>query len=233
MCDFPLSALDQRLVERLLQLKPFPSTLLEMGCGEGRKLLTLAHDHRVNATGVDTHEPSLLPLKNAGIDARACDMRHLPFDDASFDWVLLANSLHHIPNPKHAIREAARVARHGLVICEPWWDQTIASQRTTYALCEWSNAMIQSFGYFHRTGLSSGEILELVDFKAKSAEIYYELDIARWDMSEWLDSFEPWLSKLPADHYVRWRLDQLLATLPTESATRPGQVVVVIRKVQA
>ncbi|WP_310355228.1 class I SAM-dependent methyltransferase [Paraburkholderia strydomiana] len=74
------------------------------------------------ALGVDTHEPSLLQLKNAGVDARVCDMRHLPFDDASFDWVLMANSLHHTPNPKHAVREAARVARHGMVVCEPWWD---------------------------------------------------------------------------------------------------------------
>ena len=30
MCDFPLGTLDQRVVDRLLQLKPFPESLLEM-----------------------------------------------------------------------------------------------------------------------------------------------------------------------------------------------------------
>jgi SAM-dependent methyltransferase len=233
MCDFSLGTLEQRLVDRLLALKPFPASLLEMGCGEGRKLLTLKNDHSIDAFGVDTHEPSLFELKSEGVETLACDMRHMPFDNASFDWVLIANALHHIPNPQDAVREAARVARHGVVICEPWWDQTIDSQRTTYALCEWSNALVQSFGYFHRTGLSAGEILQLVDFNATSADIHYELDIARWDVDEWLVSFEPWLAKLPREHYLYWRLNQLLASLPTGTATRPGQVIVVLRKAPA
>jgi ubiquinone/menaquinone biosynthesis C-methylase UbiE len=233
MCDFSLRALDRRLVDRLLQLTPFPDTLLEMGCGEGRKLLTLKHDHDVNVCGVDSHEPSLSSLKSAGVDTKACDMRRLPFDDGAFDWVLIANALHHVPRPGDALREGARVARHGVVICEPWWDQSINSQRTTHALCEWSNSLVQSFGYFHRTGLSSGEILELIDFKAASAEIHYELEIEAWDVQKWLTDFAPWLDKLSPDHYLRWRLKELLRTLPTGLATRPGQVVVVVRKAPA
>jgi SAM-dependent methyltransferase len=230
MCDFPLGTLDQRVVDRLLQLKPFPESLLEMGCGEGRKLLTLKHAHNMTVCGVDTHEPSLSSLTSAGVEAMACDMRRLPFDDGAFDWVLIANSLHHVPRPGDALREGARVARHGLVICEPWWDLSISSQRTTHALCDWSNSVVQSFGYFHRTGLSAGEILQLVNFNATSAEIHYELEIERWDVHEWLADFTPWLEKLSRDHYLRWRLKELLRTLPTGTATRPGQVVVVVRK---
>jgi SAM-dependent methyltransferase len=233
MCDFPLGTLDQRVVDRLLQLKPFPESLLEMGCGEGRKLLTLKHAHNMTVCGVDTHEPSLSSLTSAGVEAMACDMRRLPFDDGAFDWVLIANSLHHVPRPGDALREGARVARHGLVICEPWWDLSISSQRTTHALCDWSNSVVQSFGYFHRTGLSAGEILQLVNFNATSAEIHYELEIERWDVHQWLADFSPWLARLSRDHYLRWRLNELLRTLPTATATRPGQVVVVVKKATA
>lgn len=232
MCDIALRSLDQRLVDRLLHLRPVPRTLLEMGCGEGHKLIALKSAHDIAVCGVDTYEPSLALLKDAGIDTRACDMRRLPFDDNTFDWVLIANSLHHVTNPRDAIREGARVARHGIVICEPWLDQTIASQRTTHALCEWSNALLQSLGYFHRPGLSAGEILELIDFDAVSAEIDYELDVVRWDVQQWLTDMAPRIAKLSRDHYLRWRLNQLLSTLPSGSATQPGQVVVVVRKAQ-
>jgi SAM-dependent methyltransferase len=220
MCNFPLGALDRRLVDRLLQLKPFPGSLLEMGCGEGRKLLALKHAHNVAVCGVDTHEPSLSSLTHAGVETMTCDMRRLPFDDGAFDWVLIANSMHHVLGPGDALKEGARVARHGVVICEPWWDLSISSQRTTHALC-------------HRTGLSAGEILELVDFNAASAEIHCELEIERWDVQQWLADFAPWLEKLSRDHYLRWRLNELLRTLPTATATRPGQVVVVVRKAAA
>lgn len=233
MCDSPLRVLEQRLVERLSQLKPYPDTLLEMGCGEGRTLLALKHGHSMQVSGVDVHEPSLSALKHAGIDARACDMRSLPFEDNTFDWVLIANSLHHIANPRDAIREGARVARHGLVICEPWLDQTIASQRTTYTLCEWSNALLQSFGFFHRAGLSAGEILESIDFAATSAEVHQELPIARWNVQQWLVDLKPWIDKLSHDHYLRWRLNHLLKTLPVSAATEVGQTIVVIRKAPA
>jgi SAM-dependent methyltransferase len=229
MCNPSLQVLEQRLVERLYRLKPSPGRLLEMGCGEGRTLLAL-NEREIEVSGVDVHEPALSALRNAGIDARACDMRSLPFEDQAFDWVLIANSLHHIPNPKDAVREAARVARHGIVICEPWLDETIASQRTTHALCEWSNSVLQSFGYFHRAGLSAGEILELVDFDAACAEIHYELDISRWDVTQWLAELAPFIDKLSHDHYLRWRLNHLLKTLPVNAATQAGQVVVIVQK---
>ncbi|MGF7131485.1 ubiquinone/menaquinone biosynthesis C-methylase UbiE [Paraburkholderia sp. EB58] len=233
MSDSHLSAGDRRLVDRLSRMEPLPASVLEMGCGEGHKLVALKRSHNVDAYGVDSHEPSVSSLNKAGIGAMVGDMRNLPFDDHHFDWVLIANSLHHIPNPQDALREGARVARHGVVICEPWCDQTIESQRTTYALCQWSNALVQSLGYFHREGLSAGEILDLVDFEAASAEVFYELGIARWDVNEWLKHFSPYMDQLAETHFLRWRLKHLLGTLPTDTATEPGQVVVVIRKCAA
>ncbi|MDR7006196.1 hypothetical protein J2W46_003104 [Paraburkholderia strydomiana] len=47
-------------------------------------------------------------------------------------------------------------------------------------------------------------------------------------MNEWLGSYEPWLSKLPSHHYVRWRLNHLGNAIDaignaTRSRPRPYQ----------
>lgn len=51
----------------------------------------------------------------------AGDLEALPFQDASFDRAMCLNALHHVPDPRQALREAARVLREGgrLVLIEP------------------------------------------------------------------------------------------------------------------
>jgi SAM-dependent methyltransferase len=52
-------------------------------------------------------------------DFQAADAEALPFRDASFDVVAVHDGLHHLERPDLAIREMARVARHGVLILEP------------------------------------------------------------------------------------------------------------------
>jgi SAM-dependent methyltransferase len=47
------------------------------------------------------------------------DAEHLAFADHSFDIVAVHDGLHHLDNPDRAIREMARVARHGVLILDP------------------------------------------------------------------------------------------------------------------
>ena len=47
------------------------------------------------------------------------DAEDLPFPDLSFDYVFVHDGLHHLPEPRVAIQEMARVARRGLIITEP------------------------------------------------------------------------------------------------------------------
>jgi SAM-dependent methyltransferase len=61
----------------------------------------------------------VLPL--AGID-RVVDALHLPFADASLRAIVMTNVLHHLPDPRRFLAEAARCIRPegAIVMIEPW-----------------------------------------------------------------------------------------------------------------
>ncbi len=97
--------------------------VLDVGCGSGAVTRTLAS--RVmpdgQAVGVDTSHALLKVAREladkAGfgelIEFKEGDCRALPFPDASFDAVLAATTLSHIPDPQRALAEMVRVTRLG------------------------------------------------------------------------------------------------------------------------
>lgn len=50
---------------------------------------------------------------------RIADSTNLPFSDNSFDIVSVHDGLHHLDNPKKAVKEMARLAKKGVVMIEP------------------------------------------------------------------------------------------------------------------
>lgn len=97
--------------------------VLDVGCGSG--VLTRAIARRVGdrgrVVGLDS-SPALLDLarhyaEEAGVSSRvewrAGDCRKLPLPDGSFDVVLAATVLAHVPGVDAAIREMVRVTRVG------------------------------------------------------------------------------------------------------------------------
>ena len=91
---------------------PPDASLLDIGCGDGRLAQQMMIQRpNVTITGVDT-----IVRPDALITVQAFDGVHLPFAQATFDFVLLADVLHHTADPLVLLREAARVARHGILI---------------------------------------------------------------------------------------------------------------------
>ena len=91
--------------------------LLDVGCGTGPMVELLASEFPDKRyTGLDL-TPRMIEVANAkGIEnARFIvgDAEDLPFDDASFDAVICANSFHHYPNPQMFFDGVARVLRPG------------------------------------------------------------------------------------------------------------------------
>lgn len=88
---------------------------LEIGIGRGRNLGL--YQPGVRLVGIEL-SPAMLSIaqRRAGalgvaVDLRLGDAQDLPFDDASFDTVVLCFVLCSIPDPDRAMREVARVLR--------------------------------------------------------------------------------------------------------------------------
>lgn len=106
------------------QLQP-GDRVLDLGCGEGRHAITAYLDEQVQVVGLDLSLTDLSTAKDRFEEFRdAEDARRtlsftcasglcLPFDDASFDKVICAEVLEHIPDYQSVLREIKRVLKPG------------------------------------------------------------------------------------------------------------------------
>ncbi len=79
--------------------------LLDVGCGTG-----WLGGHFDHYTGVDGSESAVAAARERGLDVRRHDLAEpLPFEDASFDGVVLKDVLEHVPDPVAVVREVHRV----------------------------------------------------------------------------------------------------------------------------
>jgi ubiquinone/menaquinone biosynthesis C-methylase UbiE len=108
-------------VARLLALNA-SGRMLDLGTGPGHiPLLVCDAVPGCTVTGIDLSREMLaiaerrrLASPHAGrITYRLADAKALPFADATFDAVFSNTILHHIPDPRPFLREAARVLRPG------------------------------------------------------------------------------------------------------------------------
>jgi len=105
----------RRAVE-LLNLQPGERVLID-GCGTGADLGYLPRGLEITATDLT---PAMVERTKARawslqlpVTARTADAQDLPFDDESFDVVLLHLILAVVPDPEEAIYEVERVLRPG------------------------------------------------------------------------------------------------------------------------
>lgn len=82
--------------------------VLDVGCGIGDFLA-----YRPNTVGVDVNMYAVYWCQNRGLEARFMMEDHLPFDDSSFDGVVLDNVLEHLSEPTRLLTEIIRVLTPG------------------------------------------------------------------------------------------------------------------------
>jgi SAM-dependent methyltransferase len=100
------------LARHFAALIPPEASLLDVGCGDGHLAQQIiAQCPTITVTGIDT-----FVRPDAVIAVQAFDGLHLPFAAATFDFVLFADVLHHATNPLALLRDAIRIARHGILI---------------------------------------------------------------------------------------------------------------------
>jgi SAM-dependent methyltransferase len=121
--------------------------VLEVGPGEGwlTRALTL-RGHRVIA--VDLSRPWLAAIPDdAAAGKAAAEMTRLPFPDASFDTVVAAEVIEHIPDMAGALSEAARVLTSGgrLVVTVPYRETLKFAVRPDSGIRYEVNGHVRSF----------------------------------------------------------------------------------------
>ena len=119
------------------------------------------------------------PAAAAAIQASADRM---PFEDKSFDYVTIVDVLHHTDDPTVVLSEAARVARHGVIIKDHLREGFLA--RETLAFMDWlgnfGDGVPMPYNFLSRSEWQGA----FFKSKLQSVETYEKLDIylppGRW-----------------------------------------------------
>jgi SAM-dependent methyltransferase len=113
-----------RFLQRVSELaaNESPRRVLEVGCGEGVVLATLAA--RLPGTRFAGLELDKTALRQARVRCPGAtlvrgDACELPFGNQCFDLVVCLEVLEHLPEPVRALRELRRVARGGCLLSVP------------------------------------------------------------------------------------------------------------------
>jgi SAM-dependent methyltransferase len=102
----------QRLSELISPFIPEGSTLLDVGCGDGKLAWSLQQKRPdLHIEGMD-----VLVRRRTWLPVLPFDGARIPFVDASVDCVMLIDVLHHTKEPLKLLYEALRVSRRWLII---------------------------------------------------------------------------------------------------------------------
>ncbi len=103
--------------ERIGELIPAGSSVLDLGCGSGALLARLKQGQHGPLVGLERDESSILAGIRKGLDVIQADLNQglAAFADDQFDFVVLSQTLQAIDDVEGIIREMLRVGRTGIV----------------------------------------------------------------------------------------------------------------------
>lgn len=93
------------------------SQVLDLGCGNGLLLYLLREEKQVNGYGVELAEERIIECVERGLSVFQGNLDEglRDFDDQSFDYVLLNQTLPVVHKPPYLIEEMLRVGKRGII----------------------------------------------------------------------------------------------------------------------
>ena len=122
-----MASFEHTLDELMQQTKP--SSLLDVGCGEGVLVHRWAQSlPETRIVGIDLVEESIqagwAERQAPNLEYRTMPAENLPFADDEFGVATAIEVLEHVPDPEHTLAEMARCAERHLLVSvprEPLW----------------------------------------------------------------------------------------------------------------
>ncbi len=108
---------DRKDLETIAALVPAGSRVLDLGCGSGELLAWLQAHKGCTGYGVELDDAKVHAAVQRGVNVVQLNLDEglALFEDRSFDVVLQLDTLQHLRNTEHMLRETARVGRIGVV----------------------------------------------------------------------------------------------------------------------
>jgi len=94
------------------------SRVLDLGCGDGRLMWRLQKEMQCRVQGVDVEYQNIVAVLERGLPAISADLDRglLEFPDASFDYVVLSQTLQQVRHPRMLLDEMLRIANRALIV---------------------------------------------------------------------------------------------------------------------
>lgn len=94
------------------------SSVIDLGCGDGRLMQRLSGEMGCNVVGIDVELNNVAAVMRRGLSVVAADLNRgladIPSD--TFDFAVLSQTLQQVQRPKQLLKEMLRVANRGLVV---------------------------------------------------------------------------------------------------------------------
>lgn len=121
----------ESLTRHLVGLMPRSGSVLDVGCGDGLlSSLLAAKVPNTEFCGID-----VLVRDQTHVPVEYFDGVEIPYEDDSFDAVMLVDVLHHTDDPEALLREAKRVAREHIILKDHSRDGMLAN--ATLRFMDW------------------------------------------------------------------------------------------------
>ncbi|OKH18856.1 glycosyltransferase [[Limnothrix rosea] IAM M-220] len=165
----------QLLADILSLIPQGTQSILDVGCGNG--LITNALPKNIQIVGLDSSQEALKSVHHETVVGSISD---LPFDDASFDFVMANDVIEHLSDEIYfqAISELFRVSSKYVLISVPHGEQLEAS------FTECADCGARYHINHHQRSLLEHDLVEICPSSWNVNEIRYSGDITRYPLDE-------------------------------------------------